>query len=149
MVRIGPWPLSLWCLGPTRVKLGDEMAWTTFYRSPVWRKLSRQTKERDKFQCQICGDRHGDPHCQLHAHHRVPRSEGGPDTLENLITLCDLCHAVVTSRWHKPWFCEGAVWGRHVLEEARDNYLWFLLLDPQERASVQVGIWSVFGVHAN
>ena len=28
----------------------------------------------------------------LHAHHIVPISEGGSNTLENLITLCSDCH---------------------------------------------------------
>jgi 5-methylcytosine-specific restriction endonuclease McrA len=124
----------------------DEMSQSTFYHTSIWRKLSREAKERDKCQCQTCGDRPGDPYCQLHAHHRVPRSKGGPDTVQNLDTLCDLCHAVVTKRWHKPWFGEGALWGRDLLRQARENYMWFLSLDPQERARVQTAIWSAFGV---
>jgi 5-methylcytosine-specific restriction endonuclease McrA len=122
------------------------MSWSTFYRTAFWRKLSRKAKERDKYQCQICGDRPGDPYCQLHAHHRVPRSQGGPDALENVITLCDLCHAVVTKCWHKPWFGEGAVWGRDLLEQARENYGWFLSLDAKDRIRIQAEIWSEFGV---
>ena len=76
----------------------------------------------------------------------LPRSQGGPDTLENLITLCDLCHAVVTKRWHRPWFGEGALWGRDLLGQAREDYMWFLSLDPQERVRIQTAIWSGFGV---
>lgn len=126
------------------------MSWSTFYQTAKWRKLRCQTRRRDQNQCQICGDRPGDPYCELQVHHRVPRSQGGPDTLENLITLCDLCHAVVTNRWHKPWFGEGAVWGRGLLEQARANFTWFALLDTPERARVQAGIWSQFGVqHAS
>lgn len=37
--------------------------------------------------CQSCGDEE-----DLHAHHIVPRSEGGPDTPENLVILCKYCH---------------------------------------------------------
>jgi len=124
----------------------DEMSWSTFYHTAIWRKLSRQAKERDKHQCQICGDRPGDPYCQLHVHHRVPRSQGGPNTVENLITLCDLCHAVVTKRWHRPWFGEGALWGRDLLGQACENYMWFLSLDPQQRVRIQTAIWPEFGV---
>lgn len=122
------------------------MSWPAFYHTSTWRKLRWQAKQRDRYQCQICRDRPGDPHCQLHVHHCVPRSEAGPDTLENLITLCDLCHAVVTKRWYKRWFGEGAVWGRDLLERVREDYTWFVSLNAQERAGVQAGIWSQFGV---
>lgn len=124
----------------------DKMSWCTFYHTPIWRTLSRQARVRDKYQCQICGDRQGDPYCQLHMHHRVPRSQGGSDALENLITLCDLCHAVVTKRWHKPWFGEAALWGRDLLWLARENYMWFLSLGAQQRVRIQTAIWSEFGV---
>ena len=66
--------------------------------------------------------------------------------MENLITLCDLCHAVVTKRWHGPWFGEGALWGRDLLRQARENYMWLLSLDPQQRVRIQTAIWSEFGV---
>ncbi len=112
----------------------------------MWRRLSRQAKRRDKSQCQICGDRPGDPYCELHVHHRVPRSEGGSDTLENLITLCDLCHAVVTKRWHGPWFGEAAKWGRAKIEEAREDFVWFILLPDRERRAIQPQVWAEFGV---
>lgn len=42
--------------------------------------------ERDRV-CQSCGAGDG-----LHAHHIVPRNEGGPDTPENLVILCKYCH---------------------------------------------------------
>lgn len=66
--------------------------------------------------------------------------------MENLITLCDLCHAVVTKRWHGLWFGQGALWGRDLLRQAREDYMWFISLDPQERARIQTAIWSAFGV---
>jgi 5-methylcytosine-specific restriction endonuclease McrA len=31
----------------------------------------------------------------LHVHHIVPRSKGGLSTLENLLTLCEVCHPLV------------------------------------------------------
>ena len=43
---------------------------------------------RDDFQCQVCKAKN----CRLEAHHVVPRSEGGKDTIINLATLCDSCH---------------------------------------------------------
>lgn len=38
--------------------------------------------------CVACGDRGN-----LNRHHLLPRSLGGPDTDDNLITLCGACHA--------------------------------------------------------
>lgn len=63
-------------------------------KSTEWDHLRRRVYERDKWHCQACGrmgGRRGD--AQLHAHHIVKKSEGGADSLANLITLCDRCHA--------------------------------------------------------
>lgn len=46
---------------------------------------------RDKYTCQCCGKKN----CRLEVHHIVFRSNGGSDTLENLITLCEDCHKAV------------------------------------------------------
>ena len=43
---------------------------------------------RDNYTCQHCRTKKG----TLHAHHIVYRSQGGADTLDNLITLCEECH---------------------------------------------------------
>jgi len=55
-----------------------------------WEQLALACKHRDGFRCVKCGGTRG----ALHAHHRIPKSQGGPDTLENLITLCTRCHAL-------------------------------------------------------
>lgn len=47
-----------------------------------------KAKARDKYTCQHCGKQH----CLVEAHHIIPRSQGGSDDLENLITLCTDCH---------------------------------------------------------
>ena len=43
---------------------------------------------RDNYTCQCCKTKKG----TLNAHHIVYRSQGGADTLDNLITLCEECH---------------------------------------------------------
>lgn len=45
--------------------------------------------DRDKYTCQCCGKKH----TRLEVHHIVYRSNNGSDDLENLITLCEDCHA--------------------------------------------------------
>jgi hypothetical protein len=115
-----------------------------YYSTSEWRRLSRQTKKRDAQQCQVCGDRKGDPYTILNAHHIIPRAQGGPDTLENLITLCDLCHAVVTPRWEKPWF--GKVEDRSNLPSVRAEYMEFIALNPEMRLERQTKVWRTLGV---
>lgn len=43
---------------------------------------------RDGYKCQCCKTKKG----TLNAHHIIYRSNGGADTLDNLITLCEDCH---------------------------------------------------------
>ena len=46
---------------------------------------------RDKYTCQCCGKKN----CRVEVHHIKFRSDGGSDTLENLITLCEDCHKAI------------------------------------------------------
>ena len=46
---------------------------------------------RDNYTCQCCGKKN----CRLEVHHIVFRRNGGSDSLENLITLCEDCHKAV------------------------------------------------------
>lgn len=59
-------------------------------------QLRQQVFEADRRRCRLCGVSEG--RAVLHAHHVVYRSEGGPDALENLLTLCLECHDTVHSR---------------------------------------------------
>jgi len=52
--------------------------------------------KRDKYACVNCGGTGGD----LHAHHVVPRSEGGTNDLSNLVALCARCHSVQDAKGH-------------------------------------------------
>src|SRR5205814_533252 len=51
--------------------------------------LRLQVLDRDHWRCRnpLCRKTHG-----LEVDHVIPRSQGGPDTLENLIALCGACH---------------------------------------------------------
>ena len=74
---------------------------------------TRKTRKQiDHYQCQICGDYHGKIYpskvtVQVQAHHIIPLVEKGPTEINNLITLCDLCHAVVTPQRWKEYFGEA------------------------------------------
>lgn len=46
---------------------------------------------RDNYTCQCCGKKN----CRLEGHHIVFRRNGGSDSLDNLVTLCEDCHKAV------------------------------------------------------
>ena len=48
---------------------------------------------RDNYTCQCCRTKKG----TMNTHHILPKSQGGSDEMENLITLCESCH----SKLHK------------------------------------------------
>lgn len=57
-----------------------------------WMRLRCEIYKRDDYQCQHCGAEH----CEIHAHHVTPVSEGGAKWDEdNLLTLCVGCHMEV------------------------------------------------------
>ena len=53
---------------------------------------------RDAHQCQYCGKR--PPLRELNIDHVVPRSRGGGDTWENLVTACRVCN--LRKGWKTP-----------------------------------------------
>lgn len=61
-----------------------------------WDATRRRVLDRDGHACRFCGiddDDHRDEYGRgLHAHHVVPKRDGGPDRPENLITVCESCH---------------------------------------------------------
>jgi len=59
----------------------------------AWRMLRVEAAERDGWLCQDCGQ--GDT---LDIHHIKKRGQGGKDELDNLITLCRVCHAAKHGR---------------------------------------------------
>lgn len=77
-----------------------------------------QIRERDMDRCIRCGQSDG-----LHVHHRRLRSQGGPSTWANQVTLCTVCHSWVHA---KP-----------VAAHAAGLILWA----GEEPADVQVAHW--------
>lgn len=47
------------------------------------------------FVCGCCGESY--PTLHRHIHHKIPRAVGGPDTPDNLISLCPGCHDAIHS----------------------------------------------------
>lgn len=59
-------------------------------------QVRRAIYERDKGCCRVChrvlAFAHHNPYAQMHWHHVIYRSAGGPSTVENGISLCWRCH---------------------------------------------------------
>jgi len=74
----------------------------------------KKVKQRDNYQCQICGDFKGKMYftgicVETEAHHIIPKSKGGLIEPDNFITLCDLCHVVLHSeKWTYQFGDKGA-----------------------------------------
>jgi hypothetical protein len=77
-------------------------------------ELSRACFKRDNWHCRSCHSTFG-----LQPHHIKFRSQGGADTLDNLVTLCWICHRDVHDgflevKWEREITMEGriVVWFR-------------------------------------
>lgn len=92
----------------------------------ISKERRKEVYARDGYVCALCGS-----HQYLQIHHVIPRSQGGSDFPENLITLCSKCHGqahgvdctsprdyLSLERWHTPYgiyqVCDLAA---HQLEE--------------------------------
>jgi len=62
-----------------------------------WERVKRQAIKRDKC-CQRCGTTRN-----LDVHHKLPRGRRGRDELENLVTLCRMCHDWVHDHPFEAW----------------------------------------------
>jgi 5-methylcytosine-specific restriction endonuclease McrA len=67
-------------------------------RRPVIRLTRKNVMLRDAHQCQYCGRR--PPVRDLNIDHVLPRSRGGMDSWENLVTACRLCN--LRKGWKTP-----------------------------------------------
>jgi len=115
----------------------------------------KYARDRDNFQCQICGDVIPVSFGRLEVHHIIYRCHGGTDELENLVTLCDLCHAVIHDHMGPAWvgisklpkekqeFCYLA------LRNAKNEFKSFLKLPIWERHRIQDIMWSQWRVPRN
>jgi hypothetical protein len=111
---------------------------------------TRKTRKQiDYYQCQICGDYHGKIYpskvtVQVQAHHIIPLVEKGPTEINNLITLCDLCHAVVTPQRWKEYFGEAGT--TQNMEPIMLKFNEYLISDTEKREKIKKRIWGQFQI---
>lgn len=84
------------------------------YKSPEWRRATREVRMRDKWRCKQCGSIDG----TLAVHHIKPLLKGGaPFALDNLELLCKRCHNNKHPKRQPKWM-EGE-WGNFTKELLR------------------------------
>jgi hypothetical protein len=105
-------------------------------------------KQMDYYQCQICGDQHGKEYpkitVQVQAHHIIPSSEGGKAEFNNLITLCDLCHAVVTPQRWKEYFGEAGI--PQNMGSIMREFNEYLTSNDEKRKRIKEQVWIQFRI---
>lgn len=68
-----------------------------------WNSRRRDVYRRDGYKCQNCGAKGGSRgSTELHAHHIVPKAQGGSHAKSNLKTLCKACHDAAHGRGQAP-----------------------------------------------
>lgn len=87
-----------------------------------WQWRRREVIIRDDYECQECGalgGRKGET--PLHVHHTDPVSNGGSDGRDNLVTLCDDCHAGKHSKPDAPTSAECPSPGMETYNQRNDE----------------------------
>jgi 5-methylcytosine-specific restriction protein A len=64
-------------------------------RHPVDPSIKQGTFQRDNYRCRCCNTGGVAFLGTLIYHHLVPVADGGPDTVDNGLTLCDSCHQIL------------------------------------------------------
>lgn len=75
-------------------------------------QLRNRTLKRDNHACVRC-----DSTNDLEAHHIIPRRDGGPDSLENMATLCNDCHTEIHR--NTKYDTKSEFWQEYAHEENR------------------------------
>lgn len=84
----------------------------TKHRHPLDKDIKAETLRRDNYQCVCCGAGEGLPLkyalAILQSHHKISVGNGGPDTKENIVTVCPNCHTLIhTLLWNDGVFSKS------------------------------------------
>lgn len=89
-----------------------------------WDNRREDVYERDDYTCANCKANGNKPNIQLHAHHIVPRKQGGSHRLSNLKTLCSQCHLAVHHNFQAPTEREPISYDEYITKQGKDPEEW-------------------------
>lgn len=92
-----------------------------------WDVIKSIVLERDGRACARCGLT-----MNLSVHHIKPRSEGGPSTFTNLITLCNACHDIVELDPAELWIRRKTKYAQEVYLNANEGSFVKPIIDRYE-----------------
>jgi len=77
-----------------------QRAYQEYLRTETWKRLRRETLERDGRRCRLCNATGN-----LQVHHRYYPEDWGTETADALTTVCDRCHDQIAhhSRHETSW----------------------------------------------
>ena len=81
------------------------------------KETRRKVYRRDGFRCALC-----DSTQYIQIHHAVPRGQGGTNNIQNLITLCQDCHALAHGIDLRGWGAKQEVAEQAIVEYLADYY---------------------------
>ena len=113
---------------------GETLEGVDYQRGPAFGLANKREAVfvRDNYTCKVCGKSLKDK-AILTTHHNIHRSEGGSDSVDNLVTVCTSCH---TPKNHLPGgSLESGVFGK--LPSLRDasfmnSVRWFIVNEIKE-----------------
>lgn len=115
----------------------------------------RRARIRDNQQCQICGEVSPVPFGRIEVHHVIYCCNGGSAELENLVTLCDLCHAIIHDHMGPAWVGLSKVprekrkQSKQILKQVQEEFESYLRLPIEERRRIQNKLWLQWGITHN
>lgn len=81
------------CRDDERAKLQETGLTPAVGARPTYYKVRFNVLKRDEFRCRYCGrNPRDDKKVVLHIDHLVARSQGGDDSMGNLVTACEACN---------------------------------------------------------
>ena len=109
----------------------------------------KKVKQRENSRCQICGDRDGKIYdsgviSEAQVHHIVYKNKGGGNKPDNMVTLCDLCHAVIHEQRWKEYF--GNKGTSENMDSIKQNYELYLILPYEKREKIKSELWKQFRI---
>ena len=72
---------------------------TSYRNKGRWQRLRSKVLMRDNYTCVYCGKASANLHCD----HVLPRSRGGPDSMENLVAACPRCNLLKGAKTPEEW----------------------------------------------
>lgn len=105
------------CCDALEPRAGKAPERMTNMNANISKETRKQVYRRDGWRCALC-----DSTRYIQIHHVIPRGEGGPNTVQNLITLCSDCHGLAHGMDLRGWGAKPEDVQQAIVEYMADFY---------------------------